>query len=140
MNWRALVYHGCRLLLGGLFLYAGAVKAADVPAFAATVAGYQLLPYVLNYLVAATLPFVEMLAGLLLILERRVRGASLLLALLTVVFIGALVSVWLRGLEVDCGCFGGGGATPLWLALLRDLGILVLAHFTFHQRGAVRRA
>ncbi len=139
MTWKSLVYHGCRLLLGGLFLYAGAVKAADVTGFARTVAGYQLLPYALNYLVAATLPFVELLAGLLLLLERKVRGAALLLAFLTVAFIGALVSVLVRGLEVDCGCFGGNGGTSPWIALLRDVGILALAHFTFHLRGAARR-
>ena len=56
-------YHLCRLLLGGVFVWAGAVKALDVPAFAGQVATYQLLPYAWNYAVAATLPFVELLAG-----------------------------------------------------------------------------
>lgn len=132
MTGKRFFYHGCRLVLGGLFLYAGLLKAADVTAFARTVAAYQLLPYALNYLVAATLPYVEILAGLLLVLGRNVRGAALLLALLTVVFIGALCSVLWRGLTIDCGCFGSNGATPPWLALVRDFGLLVLAHFSFH--------
>ncbi len=136
MNGKRLAYHGCRLALGGLFLYAGLLKAADVTAFARDIAAYQLLPYSLNYLVAATLPYVEILAGLLLLLDRKVRAASVLLALLTVVFIGAILSGVLRGLQIDCGCFGSGTPTPAWLALLRDGGILVLAHFTFHLRGA----
>ncbi len=138
MTGRRLFYHGCRLALGGIFLYAGLLKAADVTAFARNIAGYQLLPYSWNYLVAATLPTIEILAGVLLLLGRKVRAASLLLALLTVVFIGAIVSVVLRGLEIDCGCFGGGGNPSPWLALLRDAGILVLAHFTFHLRETAK--
>lgn len=135
MKRRRLVYHGCRLVLGGLFLYAGLIKAGDVTAFARDVAAYELLPYALNYLVAATLPYVEIVAGALLVANRHVRAASLLLAVLTVVFMGAIVSVLLRGLEVDCGCFGGSGATPPGLALLRDFVILGLAHLTFYGRS-----
>lgn len=138
MSARRLAYHGCRLLLGGLFLYAGLVKGQDVTAFARDLAAYQLLPYAFNYLVAATLPYVEVLAGALLLLGRNVRGAALLLALLTLVFIAAILSALLRGLEIDCGCFGSGAATPLWLALLRDFGILVLAHFSYHLRPTVK--
>jgi uncharacterized membrane protein YphA (DoxX/SURF4 family) len=132
MEFRRLVHHGCRLVLGGLFLYAGFLKAGDVTGFARDVAGYQLLPYALNYLVAATLPYVEILAGTLLLINRKVGGASLLLAGLTVVFMGAVLSAWLRGLAIDCGCFGSGGRTPAGLALLRDFGILFLAHLTYH--------
>jgi hypothetical protein len=73
-----IVYHLGRLLLGGLFLYAGLVKAADITAFARDVANYQVLPYRWNYLVAATLPYVEFLAGLLLVANRRVRPAAFL--------------------------------------------------------------
>lgn len=139
MTWKRFVYHGCRLILGGLFLYAGWLKAADVTGFARDVAGYQLLPYALNYLVAATLPYVEILAGLLLVLGRNVRGAALLLAVLTLIFVGALASAVWRGLNIDCGCFGSAGATPPWLALLRDGILLMLAHFTYHLRGAAGR-
>lgn len=138
MNGRRLAYHGCRLALGATFVYAGLSKAGAVDAFARDIAAYQLLPYALNYLVAGTLPYVELLAGFLLLMDRKVRAASVLLALLTVVFIGAILSGMLRGLQIDCGCFGRGAPTPAWLALLRDIGILVLAHFTFHLRGAGR--
>jgi uncharacterized membrane protein YphA (DoxX/SURF4 family) len=138
MNVRRWFYHGCRLGLGGLFLYAGLIKAGDVSGFARDIAAYQLLPYTLNYLVAGTLPYVEILAGLLLVLRRNVRSAALLLALLTVVFLGAIVSVLARGLEIDCGCFGSSGGSPPWLALLRDVGILALAHFTYHLHDPAR--
>jgi len=126
-------YHLCRLLLGGVFVWAGAVKALDVPAFAGQVAAYQLLSYAWNYVVAATLPYVELLAGVLLLANRRVKPAALLLLLLNVLFIGVLVSVVARGLDIDCGCFGpDAGTTPLQ-ALGRDIVLLALAVAVYRQ-------
>jgi uncharacterized membrane protein YphA (DoxX/SURF4 family) len=128
-----LTYHLCRLLLGGVFVWAGAVKALDVPEFAGQVAAYRLLPYAWNYAVAATLPYVELLAGALLLCNLRVRAASLLLIVLNVLFVAVLISVVARGLEIDCGCFGpDAGTTPLQ-ALGRDLLLLALAFAVFRQ-------
>lgn len=125
---RLVVFHGSRLLLGGTFLYAGVIKAADPVAFAGQVANYQLLPYAWNYLVAATLPYLEVLCGLLLLGNRWVRPATLLLGLLNLVFIAALVSLLVRGIDIDCGCFRPGTAdkTGPLAALIRDLGLMTL--------------
>lgn len=133
----SILYHFCHLLLGGLFLYAGAVKADDVVAFARDVANYKILPYSWNYLIAATLPYVEVVAGLLLVANRKVRPAALVLGGLTFIFMLALASVELRGLEIDCGCFdpGGEGHTSARAALLRDLGIMALVVVTYRLRG-----
>jgi uncharacterized membrane protein YphA (DoxX/SURF4 family) len=120
-------YHLCRLLLGAVFVWAGAVKAADVPAFAGQVAAYRLLPYAWNHVVAAGLPFVELLAGGLLLLNLRVRPAVLLLAGLTALFLVVIGSALLRGLTVDCGCFGADAGTTLPQAAGRDLLLLALA-------------
>ena len=130
------LYHICRLVLGGLFLYSGGVKANNVIVFARDIANYQLLPYALTYLVAATLPYVEMVAGLLLVVNRKVRPAALLLALLTFAFMLALATVVARGLDIDCGCFNPGqGHTSAVMALLRDVGILLLALLTLRLRS-----
>jgi len=128
-------YHLCRLLLGGVFLYAGLLKSADVQGFARDIAGYQLLPYQWNYLAAATLPYVEVICGVLLLVNRRVRPAALLLGGLLLVFMAALASVLARGLQIDCGCFSPENPTTPQVALWRDAGLLVLAHFTFHLRN-----
>ena len=129
-----LAYHLCRLLLGGVFLFAGLSKIRDVTGFAGDIAAYRILPYQWNYLAAATLPYIEFMAGLLLLINRRVRPAALLTALLTLGFIAALASVLYRGLEIDCGCFGAVPTSPQ-VALWRDLGLLLLAHITFHLRN-----
>ena len=126
-------YHLCRLLLGAVFVWAGAVKALDAPAFAGQVAAYQLLPYAWNYTVAATLPYVELLAGALLLVNVRVKPAALLLLLLNALFILVLASVVARGLTIDCGCFGpDAGTTPLQ-ALGRDALLLALAVAVYRQ-------
>ncbi|PLY07720.1 MAG: DoxX family protein [Desulfuromonas sp.] len=129
------VYHACRLLLGGAFLYAGVVKAQDVQTFAGGVAAYQLLPFNLNYLVAAALPWMEILAGGLLVVNRHVRAAALVATALTGLFIAVLASVIARGLEIDCGCFAAADPTSPWQALVRDFLLLVAAHMVFHLRG-----
>ena len=128
-----LSYHVCRLLLGGVFVWAGTVKALDVPSFAGQIAAYQLLPYAWNYLVAGALPSVELLAGALLVGNLRVKAAALLTALLNGVFIVVLLSVLVRGLSIDCGCFGpDAGTTPLQ-ALGRDVVLLALAVAVYRQ-------
>lgn len=130
-----IAYHFCRLLLGGLFCYAGGVKIADVTVFAGQVANYQLLPYAWNFLVAATLPYVELLAGMLLLLNTRVRPATLVLGGLTVIFMLVLLTVMARGLDIDCGCFRPGSHTTPLAALVRDAGLLSLAVLVYRLRG-----
>jgi uncharacterized membrane protein YphA (DoxX/SURF4 family) len=132
-----LFYHLCRLVLAMVFVYAGAVKIQDVVAFAGHVAAYQVLPYAMNYLVAATLPYVEFLAGVLLLLNVRVRPALVATGGMTLVFMAALVSVLLRGLDIDCGCFdpAGGEDVSAGMALLRDVGLMILVALTWFMRS-----
>ena len=95
----------------------------------------------LNYLVAATLPYVEFLAGVLLLLDVRVRPALVVIGGMNLVFIGALISVLARGLDIDCGCFDPGGENKVTagMALLRDLGLMVLIVVTWWLRGRLAR-
>ncbi len=130
-----LLYHACRLLLGGLFLYAGVLKAQDVTAFAGSVASYRILPYAWNFVAAAILPYVETIAGTLLLINQRVRPAAFLLGILTLIFVVVLVSVLVRGLEIDCGCFNPAAHTTPLAALGRDGGILLLVIVTYSLRG-----
>ena len=132
-----VLYHLARLVLALVFVYAGAVKMQDVVAFAGHVAAYQILPYALNYLVAATLPYIEFLAGVLLLLNLRVRPALVAVGAMTVCFMAALVSVLVRGLEIDCGCFdpGGGQDVTAGVALVRDIGLMALLVLTWWLRG-----
>ena len=114
-----------RIVLGGVFLYAGGLKIADPAAFAGSVAAFKILPTFGNYLVAAVLPWMEVLCGLLLVIGVRNRPAATLILLMNLVFAVAIASAIIRGLDIDCGCFRQGGPkTSPWIALLRDLALI----------------
>ena len=132
----SIVYHLSRLILAGVFIYAGAGKAQDPVTFAGQVANYQLLPYAWNYLIAATLPYLELLCGVLLLLNRRVRPALVVLFVLNLVFMLALGSLIARGLNIDCGCFKPDAAshTSPPVALVRDAGLMLLLLLSWRLR------
>ncbi|ANA39474.1 MULTISPECIES: MauE/DoxX family redox-associated membrane protein [Geobacter] len=123
-----------RVALGAVFLYAALIKIANPPAFAGNVAAYQLLPYAGNYLVAAILPWIEAICGLLLVTGWRARSAAALVAAMNMLFIVLLFSTVARGLDIDCGCFRQGGEkTTAWTAIFRDILLLVAAVFVFRK-------
>ncbi len=117
-----------RLVLGGLFVFAGTAKIYDPATFAIELERYQLLPWKICAAAADYLPWVEFLAGLCLFLKSFERGAVLLITLLLGVFTLALASALVRGLNIDCGCFGHTFAsTGTILPILRNLVLLLLA-------------
>ena len=94
-----------RLLLGGYFVYASLDKIADPGAFARIVYQWQVLGPVPSNLLAVTLPWVEILAGGLLVLGIWRKEASLAIAMLLAVFLIAAGAVLARGIDVEnCGC------------------------------------
>ena len=123
---------GARLVLGGVFLVAGVLKAIDPQSSVAAVRAYQLLPTSLTTIVGWGLPFAEIALGLLLLAGIATRAVAAAAAILLVVFMAAVVSAAARGLSIDCGCFGGGGEvapgqTAYGIELVRDAGLLLLA-------------
>ena len=115
-----------RVVLGALFVFAGASKAYDPGAFAIEIQRYQLVPWILGGLASVYLPWLEMLAGALLFPKQFERGALLVITLLLLVFTLALASAMFRGLSIDCGCFGKAfTATGTTVPLLRNLVLLV---------------
>ena len=94
-----------RLVLGAFFVYASLDKIWSPAAFAKIVYQWQVAGPVPSNLVAVTLPWIELLAGLLLVAGVWKRESSLVIALLLVVFLVAAASVIARGIDVEnCGC------------------------------------
>lgn len=110
-----------RIALRGVFLYAGTTKASNPQAFADSIATFKMLPPRLINIVALALPLFEMLLGLMLISGWKARAASLAVAGLAIVFGIALGQALIRGLAVDCGCFGSGEPSTLktWISFGR---------------------
>ena len=115
-----------RLVLGGLFVYAGAVKVLEPLDFAQNIRNYQLVGQSLSFVAAIVLPWLEILAGLALILGVWTRGAALVVTGLLVFFLVLTAVTMVRGLDVDCGCFGSLSRKSGWSVVLEDLGMLVL--------------
>ncbi|WP_298266957.1 MauE/DoxX family redox-associated membrane protein [Geobacter sp.] len=122
-----------RVALGALFLYAGVLKIANPAAFAGSVANYRIVGYFGTYLVAAILPWVEVICGALLVTGWRTRTAAALAVVLNLVFIALLVSTVARGLDIDCGCFGQGDKTSAGTAIFRDFMMVAAAGFVYRQ-------
>lgn len=114
-----------RWLIGGLFLFAGVLKARNPAQFAADISNYQLLPWEAAVAAALYIPWVEILSGVGLIANWNRPGALRILLLLTLIYFQALLSAWMRGLNIECGCFGKALASSNYLILfVRDILIL----------------
>jgi uncharacterized membrane protein YphA (DoxX/SURF4 family) len=117
-----------RLLAGGVFLVAGVLKVLDPAHFAADIDHFRLLPYFAVAPLALYLPWLEIICGLAVFVSAWRRSALVLLLVMTVVFIAAITSAWMRGLDIRCGCFGAASTAPLVVDLAFDLvlgGVLV---------------
>ncbi|GAB7005456.1 DoxX family membrane protein [Nocardioides sp. AN3] len=101
-----------RLVTGAVWIGAGAAKLAHPYDAVLAVRAYQLLPVGLADTVGHLLPTLEIVVGAALILGVLTRGAAAVSALLFLAFILGISSAWARGLQIDCGCFGGGGFDP----------------------------
>ncbi len=99
-----------RLLLAVVLGYAGLAKIQDLTAAGHSVAAYQIVPDAAARFVGGVLPFVEVAAAVLLAVGLATRATAAIAGTLLAVYIVAIGSVWARGLSIDCGCFGGGGA------------------------------
>jgi putative oxidoreductase len=117
-----IVQVGCRLLLAGVFFYAAIPKIADPAAFAVDIANYRILPGGAVHALAVTLPWIELVVAVLLVLGFWTRAAAILSGLMLLVFIASMASAVVRGLDIDCGCFGSSGDSEAlgWGTVARD--------------------
>ena len=142
-NWKKSIFLTCRLILGGVFIYASVDKILHPAAFAEAVYNYKILPDALINLTAIILPWLELILGVFLILGLWLPGAALLSNLLLLTFFGALVFNLARGLDIHCGCFSTSQEATLNLCMclyiIRDgifllLGFYLLLHIFFEKR------
>ena len=95
----------CRLIFGGIFIYASLAKLANPDQFARIVYNFHILPGSLVNLAAIIMPVSEFLAGTFLIFGFLYKGSrNYLLILLSIFMIAILVNVF-RGVNIECGCF-----------------------------------
>ncbi|MBV8368393.1 MAG: DoxX family membrane protein [Candidatus Eremiobacteraeota bacterium] len=131
MSRTTLVDHAVlvlRLVLGAIFIVAGASKIGHGAEFAAQIAGFRILPQPVIAPMALALPFLEVLLGGYLVLGLFTRAAGWIAVLLLALFDGAIASAVVRGMTVSCGCFGPNDKTvTTWAEVARDAIFVLLA-------------
>ena len=139
MTWRERLSHPwltvrVQIALGAIFVAAALPKITDPPSFAHMIYNYRILPAGLINLTALTMPWLEVLTGLALILGIWVKPARWLIAAMLIVFIIAISINLLRDNAIDCGCFDVSAANltheerirDMWIVILRDIGMLLM--------------
>jgi putative oxidoreductase len=125
---------GFRIVLAGLFVLAGGLKLVDPAAFAAEINRYQLIPWWGCALLALLLPWLEICVGIGLLTRSFSQGALVWITALLVVFSLALLSAMLRGLSIDCGCFGRvWQSTGTFWPLVRNVVLVGMTVFLWWQ-------
>jgi len=126
-----------RLILGCFFVYASFDKIAHPAEFARIVYNYHFLPTSAINLFAVILPWIELMCGMALILGLFVESASLLIGFLLGIFIVALSSAVIRGLDISCGCFSTASSSEkvVWDTIIRDLIMLMLVVQVYYGYG-----
>ena len=137
-DWIGLL---ARLVTGGVWIAAGALTLPDPAGSVRAVRAYELLPEAIVPTVGYLLPALEVAIGVLLVLGLLTRAAAVVSSLLFVAFIIGIASAWARGLQIDCGCFGGGGFEAgadkeyPW-EIARDVGLLLLSLWLVFRPGS----
>ncbi|MGI8482431.1 MAG: MauE/DoxX family redox-associated membrane protein [Chthoniobacterales bacterium] len=103
MKW---IWRIAAILIGCLFIYAGALKAWNPARFASDIENYHVVVWPIGVRLAFYLPWLEILCGTALVVRRFYSGAVFILAGLMLIFIGATLSAKGRGIDISCGCFG----------------------------------
>jgi hypothetical protein len=107
------------------------MKLRDPQQFFDDVRNFKLTGWDASLVIAMYLPWLEVVVGVALILRRWSTGAAALSLVMSVVFLGAIVSAWARGLDISCGCFGHDDANrtnyPLHVGM--DVAILLASAF-----------
>jgi uncharacterized membrane protein YphA (DoxX/SURF4 family) len=134
--WLALA---CRVIVGLVFIYASLDKIAHPAEFARIVNNYRLLPHELINLAAILLPWIELGAGLLLLLGLFSRGSSLIISVMLVIFIAAISYNLARGLDFNCGCFstGSDGMVIGWTKIGQNVILLALSLHALFRKSAL---
>ena len=121
-----------RIILGLIFIMAAAGKISSPASFAQEVNNYAFLPYYTINIMAIFLPWIELIAGIFLISGVRIKASSAIAGSLLIIFIIAVASAMIRGLNIDCGCYSHIINDPVgWRKIFENVGQLALALLIF---------
>lgn len=122
---RTWIHWFCVAVLASVLGFAGIIKIADPQGFAESIRNFRLIPEWSVALVTFYLPWFELAVVLsLLVPKTRLIGFVFTIGLL-VVFLLALGSAELRGLDISCGCFGSRSPSARMTSVLDSCLLLI---------------
>jgi putative oxidoreductase len=128
------------LVIAGVFIYSGAIKALDPVQFANDIDNYKILPWPISVALAFYLPWLEIFCGVALVVRLLYRGALSILTALILVFTLATIAAKVRGLDITCGCFGHASQNWSFPAhLATNLAILAVLVVLWISSGSTKR-
>jgi uncharacterized membrane protein YphA (DoxX/SURF4 family) len=122
-----------RLVLGGIFVYASLDKIAQPETFAIDIDNYRIIPLSLVNIFAILLPWLELFCGVALISGVFWRTGALLVGIMLIIFMAGMTSALIRGLDINCGCFGTGSAVNPW-RIIEDIALLACSYFIYRSK------
>jgi putative oxidoreductase len=125
-------------ILGGVFIYAGIIKAMDPNRFAVEIGSFRVVPEQVSLWIAWYLPWLEILAGGAILTRPSRPGGLTVIGGLLLIFLVAALSAWSRGIDFTCGCFGGKGVRGGIGFFVRDLALLGMVSFIWIRDRTAR--
>ncbi|MGO9372160.1 MAG: MauE/DoxX family redox-associated membrane protein [Syntrophobacteraceae bacterium] len=121
-----------RVYLGYCFIYASLSKIPDPAQFAEAAANYMLVPYMVLNLGAVVLPWIELVAGLFLIIGFKSRTSVIMIGLLLIIFDVMILINMYQGAPINCGCYDIVGEPIGWKKVLENALMLVFSVQIFY--------
>lgn len=123
-----------RIAMAGILIAAAIPKFADINQSVRAVRAYRLLPEAVVPFVGTTLPYLEILLAVILLVGAMTRAGAWVWNVMMLGFMIGVIWVWAKGYSIDCGCFGGGGEveegqTNYPLHLAERIGFLIMGTF-----------
>ncbi len=116
-----------------IYFSAGIIKILTPRQFYGAVISYEIVkdPFAVA-IISSIIPFLEVFCAIFLLIPSWRKSSSLLLLIITLIFLFAILSAYLRGINMDCGCFGGilVGETGL-SSIIRNIFLAILSAFVF---------
>jgi len=115
-----------RILLAGTFIVAGTLKISDPDLFANAIENYRIFPTILINIIAITLPWIELICGIMLLFGITVKENCFLINSMLVIFLILIITAVIWGLDIDCGCFGTSDASIVGIQKVIENFILLM--------------
>jgi len=129
-----ILHYLFRLILGGVFIWAGIIKITNPLGFAQDIANYLIFPQNVSFFLALLLPWIEVICGVFIITGLFLRSSSAFLSCILVGFLILIFVTMIRGIDVECGCFGSLSQQVDYKLLLTDGALLFISLNVFLYR------